>query len=75
MSKPIWFRLRPDRLGWTPCAWQGWIAIGIFVAALAAGTAAWGASSPGRLIVAGLFLVALLVSTAALTSGTTKTGN
>jgi|HubBroStandDraft_6_1064221.scaffolds.fasta_scaffold687399_1 hypothetical protein len=24
MPRPVWFRRRPG--GWTPCAWQGWLA-------------------------------------------------
>jgi len=74
MRRPTWFRLRPDRLGWTPCAWQGWAVIGIFLAALLSAMAAWGGSSPGQVVVAGLFLVALLVGTAALTGESAKRG-
>ena len=74
MKKVVWFRLRPDRLGWTPCAWQGWAVIGIFVVALASAMAAWGGPSPGRVVVTGLILVTLLVGTAALTSEGAKTG-
>ncbi len=72
MRRPTWFRLRRDRLGWTPCAWQGWAAIGGFMAALLSAMAAWSGSSPGRVVVTGLFLVALLVGTAALTSESVK---
>lgn len=68
MKRPIWFRVRPDRLGWTPCAWQGWAMIGVFVVALTSTMAAWGASSPGRLVWAAFLLIAVLLATAALTS-------
>ena len=68
MRKPIWFRLRLNRLGWTPCAWQGWVVIGVFVIALASALLLWGGSSPVRAVTAGFVLVALLVGTAALTS-------
>jgi hypothetical protein len=74
MRSATWFRLRRDRLGWTPCAWQGWAVIGVFLAALLGATAAWGGSSPGRVVVTGLILVALLVGTAALTSESAARG-
>lgn len=32
MSEPnkSWFRIR--KLGWTPCSWQGWVAVAIYIA-------------------------------------------
>ncbi|MEN9337738.1 MAG: hypothetical protein RIQ41_52 [Candidatus Parcubacteria bacterium] len=31
MNKKLWFRAKTYGWGWTPCSWEGWLAILIFV--------------------------------------------
>jgi hypothetical protein len=34
LTKDPWFGPRRFGWGWTPCAWQGWLATGVFLAAI-----------------------------------------
>lgn len=43
MTKPssntLWFKRRRYGYGWTPVTWQGWIAVGLFLAVILGGAA------------------------------------
>jgi hypothetical protein len=34
MSKNLWFKKKTYGWGWTPCTWQGWSVIGIYLVVL-----------------------------------------
>ncbi len=34
MSKNLWFKKKTYGWGWTPCNWQGFVVVGLYVAAL-----------------------------------------
>ena len=64
-----WFRRRSDGRGWTPCSWQGWLALAVFTAGVAAAALEANALGPARTFAAiGALTVALLAVTA-FTSG------
>ena len=36
MQRPLWFKAKRYGWGWTPCTWQGWLVVGVFVALITA---------------------------------------
>lgn len=34
MPKKLWFRAKTYGYGWTPCSWEGWLAIGLYALAI-----------------------------------------
>ncbi len=68
MKRPLWFHRHG--LHWIPCAWQGWLAIGMFVLLLTLAAFRWAAPKPSSFVTASMVLAALMLGAAALTDDT-----
>ncbi len=68
MRRPVWFRRHGLR--WTPCAWQGWLVMGVFILLMALGAFWWASPAPALFVAVSMALVGLLLSVAVLTDDT-----
>ena len=60
-EKPVWFPAKRYGWGWSwPCAWQGWVAAGIWLALLSAAAFLTLPQHPGRWIASVVVLAAVL---------------
>jgi hypothetical protein len=63
MTKKLWFKAKRYGYGWTPCTWQGWLCIALYVAFLVYDVQKYSHVTRG---VPGAFLVHVFIATAVL---------
>ncbi len=71
MKRPIWFHadsiIGRVPLHWTPCKWQGWVLVGVFILTLTGIMVKIAPTQPGKATGIVFALAALLIAAAALT--------
>lgn len=58
-----WFRRRRYGYGWTPCTWQGWLSLAVFLIVVIGGVSVWH-STVGSIVtvaVAGVVFIGLCI--------------
>jgi len=68
LERPLWFKRKKYGYGWTPCTWQGWLVIFIYLGGIILLANKFfpesSASSPNRFfVVCGIWTIILLVIT------------
>lgn len=64
MKKQQWFKAKRYGWGWTPSAWQGWLAIGVFVSLMVGGSLfLFGGepATPGQVVLFGAWIASCIL--------------